>query len=112
MKETNIKYKQKMLCGNIYKKLYYFYRYSEVPFTGIKKPYRYFRNPKTLQEKKLNCKYKNYIRKKRNYIPNAWDDIDKQIWKNWKYYRYKQYKKNYATPKYLILNDDQDISQE
>jgi hypothetical protein len=63
------------------KKMKYVYRFDPVPgihsFKGFAK--RYFRRPKTTQERKLTTDslHKLFVRGKRSFrnLPEAWDDI-------------------------------------
>jgi len=64
------------------------YRFDPVPFTGYKKSIgKYFKYPKTTQEKRKTFEYPELIRGKRSFrsLPDAWNDIPhKIIQRNWK----------------------------
>lgn len=66
------------------------YRIDPIPYTGSYGPNirGYFRHVKTIQEKRWNLAYKNFVRNKRNShnIPDSWDDLinSKEKIRNWK----------------------------
>jgi hypothetical protein len=89
-KEYNGKY-----FGNLRLKLFgpdnYIYRYDPVPHTGNHrwKFGRWYKRPKTTQERRWNEAYKGYVRGKRRgkYLIDAWDDYPRSdcfIKRSWK----------------------------
>lgn len=77
---------------NMYKIRLVGFKYRFDPVPGIhhfKNPIkRYYRKPKTTQERRWALAHKKYIRGKRSFVslPNAWDDVKNKSLniKNWK----------------------------
>lgn len=73
------------------------FRYGPVPFTGKVHGYgRYYRHPKTRQERIANLYDDKFVRGKRKdkHLPTSWWDISRKDTydRNWKRFRKTQYK--------------------
>ena len=62
------------------------FRGGPVPMTGRRSHGSYYRSPKTFAEirENANPEYKEFVRKKRLYLPTTWDDIPKSYSRSWK----------------------------
>lgn len=62
------------------------FRAGPVPNTGRRHHGSYYRSPKTFAEirENANPEYKEFVRKKRLYLPTTWDDLPKSYSKSWK----------------------------
>lgn len=84
-----------------YEKQNSIFRKTEVPFTGKRSGYRYYRHPKTTVERRQYFKdmydldeYYFKVRSRRGFraLPNSWDDQVRHVERNWKSQRNHQWK--------------------
>ncbi len=54
--------------------------------------YRFFRHPKTVQEKRLWDREYGRARRSPRQLIDAWEDITRQVQRSWKLHRRTQYK--------------------
>ena len=67
------------------------FRNGPVPFTGKRGSYKWLRNIKTTQERRLNYAYPEYTRGERRNLPSSWEDIGRSDMRN--KYSWKKQKK-------------------
>lgn len=67
------------------------FRNGPVPYTGKRGKYKYFRNVKTTQERRINYAHIEFTRGSRRNLPSSWEDIGRSDMRN--KYSWKKQKK-------------------